>query len=106
MKKIIIIALIAVVLIVAGVFLFENKTQAPVAGNPIPAHQGISQPPEPTPPSSTDSNGQTTTPSSQTAIITFADSGSTPQNITIKAGTTVVFKNNSSDDFWPASDPH
>ncbi len=39
-------------------------------------------------------------------IITYTDSGFSPQVLTIKAGTIVVFLNESSRDFWPATDVH
>ena len=42
----------------------------------------------------------------QTKEIVFTDSGFSPSVLTIKAGTTVVFKNSGSKDFWPASAKH
>ena len=45
-------------------------------------------------------------PGPATQTITYADSGFSPQSLTIKAGDTVIFKNNSDGDFWPASGPH
>ena len=41
-----------------------------------------------------------------TKTITYTDSGFSPATLTIKAGDTVLFKNNGSKDFWPASAPH
>ncbi len=38
--------------------------------------------------------------------VTYADSGFSPSTLTIKAGDTVVFKNESSSAFWPASAVH
>lgn len=41
-----------------------------------------------------------------TYTVTYTSSGFSPKGLTIKAGDTVVFKNNSSADFWPASAIH
>lgn len=41
-----------------------------------------------------------------TKTVTYSASGFSPQSVTIKAGDTVVFKNTSGRDFWPASGPH
>jgi len=45
-------------------------------------------------------------PAGQTHVITYTDSGFSPKTITISLGDTVTFKNQSSDDFWPASANH
>ncbi len=41
-----------------------------------------------------------------TKTITYTDNGFSPAALTIKAGDTVLFKNNGSKDLWPASAPH
>ena len=41
-----------------------------------------------------------------TEFVTVTDSGYSPNTLTIKAGTTVTFKNESGIAIWPASDPH
>ncbi len=38
--------------------------------------------------------------------VTYSDTGFSPSMITVKAGTTVTFKNTSSGSMWVASDPH
>ena len=38
--------------------------------------------------------------------IVFSGTAFTPANLTVKAGDTVVFRNSSQEDFWPASGPH
>lgn len=43
---------------------------------------------------------------SDVAEVDYNDAGFVPNVITVKAGTTVVFKNKSADSFWPASNPH
>ena len=40
------------------------------------------------------------------ATIVITDQGFSPSNVTIKAGATVTFINQSSNPSWPASDPH
>ncbi|MBI5229736.1 MAG: hypothetical protein HY981_00295 [Candidatus Magasanikbacteria bacterium] len=42
----------------------------------------------------------------QIATITYDDNGFSPTPLTVKMGTNVTFKNNSSSDFWPASAVH
>jgi plastocyanin len=39
-------------------------------------------------------------------VVKFTDNGFEPSTLTIKAGDTVKFENDSSDDFWPASNVH
>ena len=41
-----------------------------------------------------------------TQTVTYTASGFSPKSLTIKAGDTVIFKNNSDSNFWPASGPH
>lgn len=70
--------------------------------------------PKPTPPTNPvlDSNPavvNTASPEanpSPTATIFFSDSGFSPNTLPIQKGDTVTFKNMSSSDFWPASNPH
>jgi plastocyanin len=38
--------------------------------------------------------------------IAYDGTAYTPANLTVKAGDIVIFKNNSKEDFWPASNPH
>lgn len=42
----------------------------------------------------------------ETVSVSYTDSGFEPAEITIEAGTTVVFTNNSSNQMWVASDVH
>jgi plastocyanin len=39
-------------------------------------------------------------------VITFTNNGFNPRSVTVEVGVPVVFKNESSDDFWPASAVH
>jgi len=43
---------------------------------------------------------------SGTVEIDMTDSGFSPSEVTVKSGTTVVFKNTGSKPAWPASNPH
>lgn len=43
---------------------------------------------------------------SGTVEIAITSSGFSPVDVTVKKGSTVVFKNNGSTQAWPASDPH
>lgn len=51
-------------------------------------------------------SGQAFYTAPQTAKIIYTDSGFSPAYLSIPAGTTVVFQNQSSVSFWPASDPY
>ncbi len=39
-------------------------------------------------------------------LVTYTDSGYDPASLTVKSGTNVTFKNESSGPMWTASDPH
>ncbi len=82
----IIISAIIVLVLVGAIFYFSNtpgRQQKQSSDNYVPNQTGA-----------------------QTKEIVFTDLGFSPPVLTIKAGTTVVFKNNSSKDFWPASAKH
>lgn len=65
------------------------KTTGPSALPPAPAPAAVSAP--------TALVGHT---------VTYTDSGFSPASITVRAGDSVTFKNDSSQPFWPASNPH
>lgn len=48
----------------------------------------------------------TTTTTQGTTKVSYTDTGFSPATVTIKAGSTVKFTNNSSQSMWVASDPH
>ncbi|OHA98676.1 MAG: hypothetical protein A3E02_01420 [Candidatus Zambryskibacteria bacterium RIFCSPHIGHO2_12_FULL_38_34] len=102
MNKKITIILIIVVVILGALFLFKNNSVAPTVQNV-----------EETP--STDNTAPVTSPTAtiiidattkSTVVVTYTDSGFSPQNITIKKGDTVTFVNKSSIGMWVASGPH
>jgi plastocyanin len=45
-------------------------------------------------------------PTSGPVTVTIMSSGYSPNNITVKSGTTVTFVNNDTKGHWPASNPH
>lgn len=54
--------------------------------------------------SSTTTNSQTATKNQVT--VTYTDEGFSPATVEVASGTEVVFVNNSTNPFWPASAPH
>ena len=91
-----IIGLILVLIIAGLVFIKQrggNEALAPTNG-------------EVTSQTSTSPPADTSTPVPSTKTVTYTTSGFSPGSLTIKTGDTVVFKNNSAADFWPASGPH
>ena len=131
----VILAVAVVVLVGFALFWFvPSRTVAPAGqteaareadGNPAlpvsqppppspPAMEGTAAPkppspsPTPTTPPAHPSTDSGSPPPATTTVITITYDGSafTPANITVKKGTTVVFKNESTDTFWPAANPH
>lgn len=90
----IIIGVIVVLVLIGAIFYFSGNTpssqQKPLSDNYVPISN--LQPNE--------------NLEAQTKEIVFTDSGFSPSVLAIKSGTTVVFKNNGSKDFWPASAKH
>ena len=92
--------IVAVVIIVAGLagfFLFRD-TEAPIS-SPI-----ISPSPSQTAPSPIIQ--ETPSPSVEQNVVVYTDAGYSPSTLRIKKGGTVVFKNQSSRQMWPASAVH
>ena len=87
MKTFIITLLVIVVIIIAGVLLFNRTAEAPG-------------------PEATATPLQTINGSGGENIITYTDSGFSPSVLTIKRGEAVIFRNQSSSNFWPASAQH
>ena len=99
MAKNILLAVVVLVIVSAGWFYMKNKAGVSL-NTPTPTVSST-----PTPLVSPES---TTTPSPVVSknIITYTDSGYTPNIITIKKGETVVWKNESSSPMWTASAMH
>ena len=111
MNKKLLVTIVVVVLVGVGWFLFQNNyANGPTMGddtenvdganaddnadvtNDVPADDGTG---------GTDGTTDTTTP-----VITYTDSGFSPAELVVDAGTAVTFLNSSSRDFWPASAVH
>ena len=99
------IVVVIIILVVGGFILSQKGTTGTevVAPTPVTPTPPITQPPAPAPTTSRTLIGF---PAPQTYVITYTDSGFSPKTITINLGDTVTFKNQSSDDFWPASAVH
>ena len=105
-------AVVIVLLLVGAWWAFKkpgSQTEAPTpgSGEEQPGVQGETGTGAP--------SGDTGAPSGDTSgggnqveenVVTYTDSGFSPSTLTIKAGDTVVFKNESSSAFWPASAVH
>lgn len=104
MNKIFVIILVLVVIITGGYFLAQNKTaQAPeetsTSGMPVPGTN--------TPEMIVEQVGETDKSSEiDQNVITYSDAGYLPSILTIKAGDTVTFKNQSAQNMWTASAMH
>ena len=98
MKKLLSIFVVLAIVLIGWVVL-KNKEDVAV-NTPTPAVS-----PTPTPLSSPES---TTSPSPVVSknVITYTDSGYTPNTVIIKKGETVVWKNESSSPMWTASAMH
>ena len=92
----IVIGVIVILALVGAIFYFSNT----------PSGQQKQSSDNYTPISKSSNQNQQNQTGIQTKEIVFTDLGFSPPVLTIKAGTTVVFKNNSSKDFWPASAKH
>ena len=116
---------VVIVLIVIGAIIFARRNTSPTtltpanqiqntvpqsdnSQNPTAGDQSqVSQQPTPAPSANaTATSSAASRNGSGQVVVTYTDSGFSPQTVTIKAGETVIFKNNASDAFWPASNPH
>ena len=93
MNKILIIVLVLAVVVLGGYFLLKGEeAQAPT---------------EETSETITTEEENAGTPAlTEETVIVYTDSGYSPDSLTIKVGTTVLFKNDSSLSMWPASAMH
>lgn len=112
MNKNILIGVIAVVLIIGGVYLATKRTPATVTentGNPSQGTQLAGTPPVDDTPSNTNDGTQAVigvNVSVGAVTITYTNSGFTPSTITVKKGTEVTFVNTGTKSMWVASDEH
>ncbi|MEO6077188.1 MAG: hypothetical protein ABIP54_00175, partial [Candidatus Andersenbacteria bacterium] len=107
---------IAVVVIGAGVFFMNRKEDDGEVGNiqANPTLMTASGAPfiqtapsiSPDASSAPDAMHDESSMMMENPTISMTDTGISPAEITIKAGTTVTFVNNGTELHWPASDPH
>lgn len=100
-KNTLIVVLIAVVVAVGGYLLLRggssNYGGAPETNAPAVQQNNNQMKAEETLSDSAKQNS---------LIVTYTDSGFSPNNLTVKNGQTVTFKNESSSEMWVASAPH
>jgi plastocyanin len=104
MNKTIVIILVILV-IIGGIFLFANRSSAPVVSQPATTTDNTANP---------QVNGVPVQPGAQMetgvvaakVTVNYTDSGFSPKTVTIKKGDTVTFVNKSSIGLWVASNPH
>ena len=98
MNKKIAIVLIVIIVIVGSYVLFKGpKAQAPTTETPSVSTQ--------TENTNNNTNDTVVAPVTQN-IVTYTNTGYTPNTLTIKLGETVTWENNSSVNMWPASAMH
>lgn len=96
MNKGLIIGIIAAAALTVGGYLLILNLRTPEP-KPVPSPQPMSQQPEQKP---------SEQPSANQNTVTYTDSGYSPNILRIKTGTTVTFKNESSQAMWTASAVH
>lgn len=99
-----------IIVIIIGIIYFTMDT--PTTPEPtesdtiVPTEPVATSTPVVTATSTTTSTPSTTASTTRTHTITYTETGFTPADLTIKTGETVIFKNNSTRAFWPASNDH
>lgn len=110
-----VIGIVALIIIVGGIFLFTYDTGDMNGNTNTPTTTGTFG----TPPTSTTTNGTSSTNTgtntstggtggtqAKTVTVQYSESGFSPASVTVSQGDTVRFVNSSSRDFWPASAVH
>ena len=113
MKKTFVIILVLVVIVLGGYFFLKNEeAKAPsdidkISEETPTSTSGMPAPNTNTPETIVKLTGDINkSPAVDQNVITYGDTGYSPNLLTIKAGETVTFKNNSSLSMWPASAFH
>lgn len=108
MNKTIIAIVIVAVVVLGGYFLLRGSYQpapsVPQTSNQLTAPQASA--PEPSNNAATSQSPANQTPPVKENVVTYTDSGFSPNTLTIKKGETVTFKNQSSNSMWTASAVH
>jgi plastocyanin len=100
LRKHIVLAVIAVLFFGLGYYAYTQYNEAPIVQE------------DPHPQEIVENNNPPQTPDSTPAtnasehVITYTDSGYAPKSLTVKKGDTVVYKNNSAKNMWPATAKH
>lgn len=97
MNKNLTVFIIILIVAVGGIWYFNSNSNSAIAPSPVPEAGSLPTPPV-TPP--------TTPPAMTEHTVTYTDSGFSPSTITINAGESITFINNSSDQMSVASNPH
>lgn len=101
--------LIGLVVLVAGVvvgwYVLRGIGNVPTQQAPAPADNGAAKTDVGTPQQAASGEAQQKGVKEQTTV-TYADSGFTPNSVTVKKGTTVTFVNESTGNMWVASAVH
>lgn len=116
MKAPVIIGLIAVALLVIGGGLYLARTEPKSAleeadeliplASPGVGSQFVQQAPSESPDLTVVAGTPSAADEGESVTVTIEDTGFTPRELSIAAGTTVVFVNNGQAAHWPASDLH
>ena len=107
MNKIITAIIIIVIILGGGYFLFKGNVAPQLNPTPSTSPEATTSPlPTSNEPTSTPSPTSTPTPQSQTKEVIYTNAGFSPSTLTIKAGETVTFKNQSSFGMWVGSAMH
>lgn len=96
---------LVLLLIIAGFVYVKTRggeVLAPTGEEVTTSEEAASQTPPPASPSPTSPSDE----EPLTKTVTYTDTGFSPASLTVKTGDTVIFKNNSDSDFWPASAVH
>ncbi len=99
MNKTVIFIIVIAIIVLAGYLLFGESSQ-PSSTPLTPSKQQVTESP------ATQTPITQVTPQTQQYIVTYTDSGYSPSVLRIKVGTTVSFKNMSSQGMWTASAVH
>lgn len=121
MSQKIIITIVLVIIIILGIIILvsrrnnretiSSETNEPITTELLPSPVALSPDDEATPASNLTPTDVGTTETAgglnaQSIVVTYNDAGFSPASITVGSGATVIFKNESGQSMWPASNPH
>ncbi len=110
MKKIGIFIVLIIIVIIVIVVSKKDTTVVndlqPGSTTPINTTPGTTDYFPTTGPGTDDSTNPSTDLPIEASVVTYSATGFNPSSMTVKAGTTVTFKNETTGSMWVASDPH